>query len=324
VSNAALPASARPGGGQLDAELGPVGRDGQGAQLDQGEPRLAHVLLAGPDEPRGGEPDEDHGEGSDYNFSLRGGTQGTLQRPNEAPRGRSESMHLRSTMAFSRSLSFALVGRKARKPSIATATAGSPEGQGPSSPLFSARVEIPRLNGSPIACGPERHGGHCKPDRVCELGGPLLLAPVAKMQGTGGGSLGAGFHKVKKEGRPFAACPWFKPLNSRSGSSWPSRFTISAKPPALLEGETPISLITMDIAEVFQRKDDEEMDSAEVKGQENVKCALEDRCHWRPQIRHQRVRDRRARSSRQDSGASKSCLKIAARRFGLRLPCHSA
>ena len=235
MSNAALPASARPGGGQLDAELGPVGRDGQGAQLDQGEPRLAHVLLAGPDEPRGGEPDEDHGEGSDYNFSLRGGTQGTLQRPNEAPRGRSESMHLRSTMAFSRSLSFALVGRKARKPSIATATAGSPEGQGPSSPLFSARVEIPRLNGSPIACGPERHGGHCKPDRVCELGGPLLLAPVAKMQGTGGGSLGAGFHKVKKEGRPFPACPWFK-----SAQLSERRLLASAQMPKLIARWRPV------------------------------------------------------------------------------------
>jgi hypothetical protein len=118
------------------------------------------------------------------------------------------------------------------------------------------------------------------------------------MQGAAGGSLGEGFHQVKEEGRPFPACPWFKPHNSRSGSSWPSRFTVCAKPPALLEGGTPISLITMAIAEVFQRKDDEEMDFAEVKGQENVKRALEDCRRWRPQIRHQRVRDRRARSSR--------------------------
>jgi len=31
VGNGAVPAAARPAGGQLDAELGPVGRDGQGA-----------------------------------------------------------------------------------------------------------------------------------------------------------------------------------------------------------------------------------------------------------------------------------------------------
>ncbi len=30
VGNGALPASARPAGGELDAELGPLGRDGQG------------------------------------------------------------------------------------------------------------------------------------------------------------------------------------------------------------------------------------------------------------------------------------------------------
>jgi hypothetical protein len=35
-------------------------RDGQGAELHQGEPRLPDVLLAGPDEPRGRQPDEDH------------------------------------------------------------------------------------------------------------------------------------------------------------------------------------------------------------------------------------------------------------------------
>jgi len=58
VGDAAPPASAGPAGGELDAELGAVGRDGQGAQLHQGEPRLPHVLLAGPDEPgdRSGHP----------------------------------------------------------------------------------------------------------------------------------------------------------------------------------------------------------------------------------------------------------------------------
>ena len=59
LGNAALPASARPGGGGLDAELGAIGRDGHGAQLDQSEARLPHVLLAGPGEPRGSQPDED-------------------------------------------------------------------------------------------------------------------------------------------------------------------------------------------------------------------------------------------------------------------------
>ena len=55
VGDGALPASARPAGGQFDAELGPVARDGPGAQFHQGEPRPPHVRLAGPDEPRGGQ-----------------------------------------------------------------------------------------------------------------------------------------------------------------------------------------------------------------------------------------------------------------------------
>jgi hypothetical protein len=47
-----------------------------------------------------------------------------------------------------------------------------------------------------------------------EVGGPLLLGPVARMQGAAGGSLGASLHKVKKEGRRFPACPWFKSAQS--------------------------------------------------------------------------------------------------------------
>jgi len=44
---------------------------------------------------------------------------------------------------------------------------------------------------------------------------------------------------------------------------------------SLLEGQSTITPTTVDIAALFQRKDDEEMDFAEVKGQENVKRAME-------------------------------------------------
>ncbi len=100
---------------------------------------------------------------------------------------------------------------------------GESGGAGPLRPVpFLAGVEIPWLDGPLVACRPERHGGRGNPDGVCELGGPLLFAPVAKVQGTGGGSLGASFHKVKEEGRPFPACPWFKTLSSRSGNFRPA------------------------------------------------------------------------------------------------------
>jgi hypothetical protein len=76
--------------------------------------------------------------------------------------------------------------------SAAAPTAGSPQGRQPLwPPLFPAGLGTPRLDGSFVACRPERRGGRGKPDGVCELGGPMLLAPVAKMQGTGGGSFGA-------------------------------------------------------------------------------------------------------------------------------------
>ena len=42
-----------------------------------------------------------------------------------------------------------------------------------------------------------------------------------------------------------------------------------------LEGQTTITPTTVDIAALFQQGDDEEMDVAEVKGQENVKRAME-------------------------------------------------
>ena len=42
-----------------------------------------------------------------------------------------------------------------------------------------------------------------------------------------------------------------------------------------LEGQTTITPTTVDIAAIFQRKDEEEMDFAEVKGQESVKRAME-------------------------------------------------
>ncbi len=42
-----------------------------------------------------------------------------------------------------------------------------------------------------------------------------------------------------------------------------------------LQGETQISPSTVDIVETFQHKDDNEMDFAEAKGQENLKRALE-------------------------------------------------
>jgi hypothetical protein len=45
------------------------------------------------------------------------------------------------------------------------------------------------------------------PRGVCELGWPLLLGPVAKMQGTAGGSFGASLHKVKKEAGRFQPAP---------------------------------------------------------------------------------------------------------------------
>ncbi len=65
---------------------------------------------------------------------------------------------------------------------------GGPKGRQPlwSRPLL-AGVEIPRLNGSLVALCPWRHGRHGKPDGVCGLGGPLLFAPVAKVQGAVGG-----------------------------------------------------------------------------------------------------------------------------------------
>ncbi len=44
---------------------------------------------------------------------------------------------------------------------------------------------------------------------------------------------------------------------------------------SFLEGEITITPTTVDIAALFQRKDEEEMDFAEVKGQENVKRAME-------------------------------------------------
>jgi predicted ATPase with chaperone activity len=42
-----------------------------------------------------------------------------------------------------------------------------------------------------------------------------------------------------------------------------------------LQGQTTITPTTVDIAAMFQRKDEEEMDFAEVKGQESVKRAME-------------------------------------------------
>ncbi|MGO9202620.1 MAG: ATP-binding protein, partial [Limisphaerales bacterium] len=44
---------------------------------------------------------------------------------------------------------------------------------------------------------------------------------------------------------------------------------------SFLEGQTTITPTTVDIAAIFQRKDEEEMDFAEVKGQESVKRAME-------------------------------------------------
>jgi magnesium chelatase family protein len=41
------------------------------------------------------------------------------------------------------------------------------------------------------------------------------------------------------------------------------------------EGQTTITLTTVDIAAPFEHRDDEEMDFAEVKGQESVKRAME-------------------------------------------------
>ena len=43
---------------------------------------------------------------------------------------------------------------------------------------------------------------------------------------------------------------------------------------SFLEGQTTITPTTVDIEEIFQRRDDEEMDFAEVKGQGNVKRAM--------------------------------------------------
>jgi magnesium chelatase family protein len=44
---------------------------------------------------------------------------------------------------------------------------------------------------------------------------------------------------------------------------------------SFLEGRTTITPTTVDIAALFQHRDDEEMDFAEVKGQESVKGAME-------------------------------------------------
>jgi magnesium chelatase family protein len=44
---------------------------------------------------------------------------------------------------------------------------------------------------------------------------------------------------------------------------------------SFLEGQTTITPTTVDIAALFEHKDDEEMDFAEVKGQESVKRAME-------------------------------------------------
>ena len=44
---------------------------------------------------------------------------------------------------------------------------------------------------------------------------------------------------------------------------------------SFLEGELEIAPTVVDIAAIFQQRDDEEMDFAEVKGQENVKRAME-------------------------------------------------
>ena len=44
---------------------------------------------------------------------------------------------------------------------------------------------------------------------------------------------------------------------------------------SFLEGQITITPTIVDIAERFRRKDEEEMDFAEVKGQENVKRAME-------------------------------------------------
>ena len=51
---------------------------------------------------------------------------------------------------------------------------------------------------------------------------------------------------------------------------------------SFLEGQTTVTPTTVDIAAIFQRKDEEEMDFAEVKGQESVKRAMENRRRRRP------------------------------------------
>jgi hypothetical protein len=154
---------------------------------------------------------------SGHNFSLGGGPAAGFQRPSEAAQqvGTCEPPH-RFHSDFPSRLPERARSVKAKRSDNASVV--SRVARLLWSPLSPASLEFPGLDGSLVACRPERHSGHGKPDRVSKLGGPLFLSPVAEMLGTGDGSLGAGFHRVKKEGRPFPACPWFKPLN------WSGRF----------------------------------------------------------------------------------------------------
>jgi hypothetical protein len=143
-------------------------------------------------------------EGSNYNFSHRGGAQRAFGRRCEA------AQQVRTCEPPCRFYVHSPFRQPERARSVEAersdkASAESTGARPHWSPLSPAGLEIPRLNRSLVACPSESHGGRGRPDGVCELGGPLLLGPVARMEGTGGGSLGASLHKVKKEGRPFPA-----------------------------------------------------------------------------------------------------------------------
>jgi predicted ATPase with chaperone activity len=64
---------------------------------------------------------------------------------------------------------------------------------------------------------------------------------------------------------------------------------------SFLEGQTTITPATVDVAALFESKDDEEMDFAEVNGQENVKGAMETAAAGEPP--HLEAAPRRAKAA---------------------------